>query len=148
MKKISDSEWEDLFGVRKNKDDEKEYEEFIKAMEGCTSPVNKDEIELKVSFLKIPKKGYVKVDDKIDLHGLTKQEVAEKLCYFLKNSFESGLRRVLVITGKGKHSESGAKIRPFVEKLFKGKCINFVKNYGVAPKSQGGEGAFVVFLRK
>ncbi len=149
MKKISDEDWERVFGLKKEDREKEEYEEFVKHIEGLHIENIPEEADYKQSpqKIKIPKKSMLKIDDEIDLHGLTREESAMRLKEFLKNAKSERLRVVLIITGKGKHSEKGASLKPFVEKWLKNEGNEFVKSFGTAPKIHGGKGAFVVFLR-
>jgi DNA-nicking Smr family endonuclease len=47
------------------------------------------------------KKGEIPIEARLDLHGRTLAAAHKELTHFLKNSYVSGLRCVLVITGKG-----------------------------------------------
>ncbi|BBB32102.1 hypothetical protein TTHT_0514 [Thermotomaculum hydrothermale] len=149
MKKISDEEWEKIFGLNKKEREEKEYQEFIKHIENLSiEHVEKQEVvDLIPQKIKIPKKSTLNIDDEIDLHGLKKDEAALRLLDFLNEAKSQKLRIVLVITGKGKHSERGPSLKPFVEKWLKTKGKAFVKSFGSAPKAHGGDGAFILFLK-
>jgi DNA-nicking Smr family endonuclease len=92
-------------------------------------------------------KGQLKPQDEIDLHGLTVDEATEKVRFFLQNSIYQGLQVVIVITGKGLHSNNGPVLRRSIEKLL-GQLSGQVVEWGVAPRRYGGDGAFVVFLRR
>lgn len=45
-----------------------------------------------------------KIDDQIDLHGMSLEQAKEKVQLFLSQSKMNGYKKVLVITGKGIHS--------------------------------------------
>ena len=149
MKKISDDDWERIFRLKKEDKEKEEYEEFVKRIEELHIDCIPEKTDYKQSprKIKIPKKSILKIDDELDLHGLTREESAMRLKEFLANAKSEGLKIVLIITGKGKHSEKGALLKPFVEKWLKSEGKEFVKSFGTAPKVHGGEGAFVVFLR-
>ena len=150
MKKISDEDWEKIFGLKKEEREEEEYKEFIKHIEELSIvDVKKESVEKETlpNKIKIPKKSTLNIDDEIDLHGLTREEAGERLKHFLIKAKKERLRIILIITGKGKHSEKGPSLKPFVEKWLKTEGKVIVKSFGVAPKFHGGEGAFVVFLK-
>ena len=149
MKKISDDDWEKVFGLKKKDREQEEYQEFVKHIQELTVghlPKKQDNNSSPYK-IKIPKKSILNIDEQLDLHGLTREESAVQLKGFLINAKSEGLKIVLIITGKGKHSEKGASLKPFVEKWLKTEGNKFVKSFGTAPKAHGGEGAFVVFLR-
>lgn len=86
----------------------------------------------------------------LDLHGLTRADVAEKLNFFLQDAQYQGWSTLLVITGKGLNSESGEPVlRNEVERFLAGaEGSKLVVEWGRAPKEYGGDGALVLFLRK
>ncbi len=149
MKKITDDDWEKVFGLKKEEREQEEYQEFVRhirelTIDGFPKDKNKN---ISPKKIKIPKKSILNIDDQLDLHGLTREESAIHLKEFFINAKGERLKIVLIITGKGKHSEKGAALKPFVEKWLKTEGNKFVKSFGTAPKAHGGEGAFVVFLR-
>ena len=81
----------------------------------------------------------------IDLHGCTVQEALQKLDLFLKTCKKDKLKKILIIHGKGHHSQSG----PILQK----RVIQFIQTchltgeYGFASRKQGGRGALWVILR-
>ncbi len=149
MKKISDEDWEKIFGLKKEDREQEEFQEFLKHMEELRDVEVKEKTgsENTPKKISIPKKTRLNLDDEIDLHGLTREEAKRKLEEFFLISKQEKLKIVLVITGKGKHSEKGASLKPFVEKWIKTEGSIYVKSYGIAPKLHGGEGAIVVFLK-
>ena len=56
----------------------------------------------------------------LDLHGLSAAESLTRVDTFLKNSVRDGLRKVLIIHGKGIHSKNGPvlgdKLKKFIER--------------------------------
>lgn len=98
--------------------------------------------------LKQLKRGKLIPDASLDLHGCLRSEVVQKLIHFLDDSQYQGWRTVLVITGKGIHSEEGTPIlRDEVEQYLSDKGKNYVVEWGRAPKQYGGAGALILFLR-
>ncbi len=82
----------------------------------------------------------------LDLHGYTQEEAIRELTAFLKRSKKRGLKKVLIIHGKGNHSESG-------ESVLRRQVRRFVAEsplcgeHGVPQPAMGGEGAVWVILR-
>lgn len=82
----------------------------------------------------------------LDLHGLTAEEALPRVDQFLRASQSEGLKKVLVIHGKGNHSTDGHAvlkdaIRSFVRRH------PAVSTTGVPDRSLGGEGAVWIALR-
>lgn len=99
--------------------------------------------------MKRVKQGRLVPEATLDMHGCQRLEVVPRLRRFLQNAQHNDFQTVLVITGKGLHSESGeAVVRKETEKLLSGDGMTMVVEWGTAPKQYGGEGALVIFLRK
>jgi len=95
------------------------------------------------------KLGRVTPDAFLDLHGCKRIEVAEKISNFLNNSQHHSYLTVIIITGKGLHSDGGvAVLRDEAEQFLATQCADLVLEWGRAPKQYGGTGALAVFLRK
>ncbi len=94
------------------------------------------------------KKGQLTPDASLDLHGCLRAEVIEKLRFFIKDAQYQGWKTLLVITGKGLHSEDGTSVlRDETEQFLAGAGKNFVVEWGRAPRQYGGDGALILFLR-
>lgn len=82
---------------------------------------------------------------RIDLHGLTRDEAWEKLEMFIGECVKRGLRKVLIIHGKGNHSSDApvldAMVRTFIEKDSR------LGASGHPDKTLGGKGATWVVIR-
>jgi len=84
--------------------------------------------------------------DSLDLHGYTVDEALTELEGYLKRCRRRGLRKVLIIHGKGNHSGDGESVlrrevrRYLRESSLCGEC-------GVPQPALGGEGAVWVILR-
>ncbi len=95
------------------------------------------------------KQGRQAPDATLDLHGFQRSEVIGKMGHFLENARHNGWNTLLVITGKGLHSEGGEPvIRDEVERFLTGEGQRSVVEWGRAPKQYGGDGALVLFMRK
>jgi len=98
--------------------------------------------------MKLLRQGKIVPDATLDLHGLIRSEVPEKLQHFIQNARHHGWKTLLVITGKGLHSEAGeAVLRQETERFIKGAGNADIAEWGWAPKKFGGEGAIVLFLK-
>lgn len=91
--------------------------------------------------------GKVRAEAKIDLHGQTVAPATAALRRFLIESRELGRRCVLVIHGKGTHSEHGAPLREAVLQQLLGPLSGLVHAFASAAPADGGEGATYVMLR-
>lgn len=95
------------------------------------------------------KQGRLTPDASLDLHGLFRHQVAEKVEYFLRNASHQGWQTLLIITGRGLHSTDGqAVLRDEVENYLAAAGKKLIAEWGRAPRQHGGEGALVVFLKK
>jgi len=84
--------------------------------------------------------------ESLDLHGYTVEEALAELELFLRRSKRRGLKKVLIIHGKGRHSEEGEsilrrKVRAYLTES------PLCGEMGVPQASMGGEGAVWVILR-
>ena len=89
------------------------------------------------------KRGRTAIDARLDLHGMTQSEAHRALAAFLAHAQKSGLRVVLVITGK-----SGVLYGAVPHWLGEGDNRGRVLASGRARPPHGGEGALYVFLRR
>ncbi len=94
-------------------------------------------------------KGRVAVDATIDLHDLDQSEAHGMLLAFLHRAHASGLRHVLVITGKGSSLGSAGILRRAVPQWlatppFRG-LVSGIEN---AARHHGGDGAIYVRLAR
>ena len=95
------------------------------------------------------KQGKLVPDATLDLHGLKRFEIAQKLQFFLQNAQRQGGRTLLVITGRGLHSSDGEPIlRTEAERFLQNEASQVVAEWGRAPKQYGGDGALILFLRE
>lgn len=83
---------------------------------------------------------------RIDLHGLTREEAWSRLTSFVNDAVRRGLKKILIIHGKGNHSNGsapvlGAMVRTFIEQN---------KNLGSSghpDRNMGGNGATWVIIK-
>jgi DNA-nicking Smr family endonuclease len=95
------------------------------------------------------KQGRLKPESKLDLHGCTRNEVIPKIKNFLQNAQMLGMETLLIVTGRGLHSEGGEPVlRNEVESYLNRNSDGLVAEWSRAPKEYGGEGALILFVRK
>ena len=107
---------------------------------------------------KINKKQTVKTKH-IDLHGFTLNEANKTIEKFISNSYNNGVSKIIVVTGKGLHSN--VEKDPHVSKdlsILKYSVPEFIENNTElmgkineikdAKIGDGGSGAFYIFLKK
>lgn len=82
----------------------------------------------------------------LDLHGWNGLEALKELESFLKKSKRRGLKKVLIIHGKGIHSPGGESVlRPLVKQYLEKSSL--VRDFGRASGQSGGSGATWILLR-
>jgi DNA-nicking Smr family endonuclease len=91
--------------------------------------------------------GKVRAAQTLDLHGETVAKAAEALRDFLVRANGTGHRCVLVVHGKGTHSDHGAPLREAVLGELLGPLSGFVHGLATAAPADGGDGATYVMLR-
>ena len=127
--------------------DKEDWENFIESKEKLP---NKDLEKLnKISFK----------TRSIDLHGLTLEQANNTVENFINESFHQKVKKLVVVTGKGIHSENEKD--PYVSKdlsILKYSVPEFIKNNKDLMKNiieikeadikDGGSGAFYIYLKK
>lgn len=93
------------------------------------------------------KKGIIRVDRQLDLHGLTREEALVELARFLRNARVHGEKAALVITGKGMNSPGEPVLQQAVVAWLREAGKELVAEFDSAPREMGGSGALVVFLK-
>ncbi|HVU03710.1 MAG TPA: Smr/MutS family protein [Polyangiaceae bacterium] len=89
-------------------------------------------------------------EERIDLHGKRAHALAVALRRVVRECATRGVRRLLVIHGKGLHSKSGAGVLGELtrEALVEAGLAPFVRAFRTASALLGGEGALVVELER
>ena len=94
-------------------------------------------------------KGRLSIEARIDLHGLTQAEAHGRLLGFLRQAHASGLRHVLVITGKGTSKGGDGVLRHAVPGwLATAPFAGLVGAHAEAARQHGGGGALYLRLRR
>ena len=132
---------------RTSNKDKKDWEKFLSSKEKLVSKDPEDKI-----------KNYNKIRS-IDLHGYSLDEANRKIKNLILKSFENGIEKLRIITGKGIHSKNEKD--PFVSKklgILKYSVPDFlskdlelksiIKNLSSAKIEDGGESAFYIYLKK
>lgn len=97
--------------------------------------------------LKMLKRGIIRVDRQLDLHGLTRDEAVFALENFVRSARNANEKAILVITGKGLHSAGEPVLGQAVIAWLREHGRHQVLEFTPAPKEFGGSGALIVFLR-
>jgi DNA-nicking Smr family endonuclease len=86
---------------------------------------------------------------RLDLHGMRANQVAPAIERFVRNHQRRGARHVLLIVGKGLHSESGTSVLApaAVDAISHGLAAPWVVAFCTAHTEHGGLGALAVLLR-
>ena len=92
------------------------------------------------------RRGHWKIQDHLDLHGLTSPEARILTAAFLAHAVRNGLRCVRIVHGKGLSSPNR---EPVLKKKLSGWLAqrDEVLAYCQAPQTEGGGGAVLVLLR-
>ena len=127
--------------------DKKDWQEFLSKKESL--PVKDDKL-LKKNIPEILK---------FDLHGYSLDEANHKVKDIILKSYETGIKKLVLITGKGIHSQNEKD--PYVSKdlgILKNSVPDYIKNNTElmrlindirhADINDGGSGAFYIFLKK
>lgn len=93
------------------------------------------------------RRGSIRLDLELDLHGLTRDEALECLSTFIAAASRRGQQAVLVITGKGNNSPGEPVLQGAVAGWLRNEGKELVAEAIPAPPNLGGAGAFVVFLK-
>lgn len=101
-----------------------------------------------VNRLRQLRRGGIRIDLQLDLHGLTRDEAIENLERFVKGAFNRGQKGVLVITGKGNNSPGEPVLKAAVAAWLRDAGKAMITEFNPAPKEMGGSGAFVIFLKE
>lgn len=88
----------------------------------------------------------VSVGAELDLHGLREAEADSKVVAFVRGSAAKGLKRILVVTGKGLHSNGVPVLQSALVRILTESAAPWVLAFASAPVSLGGVGAVVVSL--
>ena len=128
--------------------DKKDWKNFISSKNKI---LDKD---LKITKDKIKKK----IIKKIDLHGFSLENANKVIEEFITQSFEEGVNKIIVITGKGLRSKNDEN--PYISKnlsILKYSVPEFIKsninlmkiikNINEADIEDGGKGAFYIYLK-
>ena len=127
--------------------DKRDWEDFVSNRDKLH---DKDEIKIEKKINKIKS---------LDLHGYTLDQANKKVEKFITQSYEQGINKLIIITGKGLHSEN--ENNPYVSQelsILKYSVPEFIANnknlmkliYEItdAKIEDGGSGSFYVYLKK
>ena len=92
-------------------------------------------------------RGRLTIEGRVDLHGMTQDEAYFLLLAFLRRAYDSGVRYVLVITGKGSRGD-GILRRAVPGWLATPPFRMLVSGHDDAARQHGGGGAIYVRIRK
>ena len=87
-------------------------------------------------------------DREVDLHGLAARDAKRRLVHALREAHAEGSRCVLVVHGRGVHSEKPVLRSALPEWLQEAPLSELVLAFASAPRALGGSGATLVWLRR
>ena len=127
--------------------DKKDWENFLSKKEKLP---DKDNIYFKNKVVKT---------SEIDLHGLSLDEANKTVEKLIKDSFNNGITKIRIVTGKGLHSDN--EKNPYISKdlsILRYSVPEYIKKnhdlmkliieFKEASIQDGGEGAFHIYLKK
>ena len=139
---------EDKFTFKKKEDKEKFKTQF-------SYIENNEKDLLEKNTLKKIKRGRLKIESRLDLHGFTVEESKEKVFNFILSNYKSKKRLLLLITGKGQRlsvSEGWrgtGKLKENVPLWLKSVQLSkYILWFDSANRENGGEGALLIYLKK
>ncbi len=91
--------------------------------------------------------GKIHAEQTLDLHGELVEKGLQQLRAFMLEANRIGRRCVLIVHGKGTHSEHGAPLREAVLGELLGPLSGLIHALSTAAPADGGEGATYVMLR-
>lgn len=94
------------------------------------------------------KNGTIRIDLELDLHGLTRDEALISLNRFVTGAYNRGQKAILIISGKGNNSPAEPVLQGAVASWLREAGKTMVAEFAPAPRTMGGSGAFVVFLKE
>jgi DNA-nicking Smr family endonuclease len=114
-----------------------------------------EEKHLEKNTLRKIKKGKIKIQSKLDLHGFTVEESKEKVAKFILKNYEFNKRLLLIITGKGKRLDVSegwkgtGKLKKNVPIWLRSVQLSkYILWFDSANPENGGEGALMIYLKK
>ena len=127
--------------------DKKDWENFLS---------NREDLPDKDNLIKNDE---IKKEFIFDLHGYSLSDANDKISDLINMCFENGIRKLIVVTGKGLHSKN--EKNPYVSKdlgILKYSVPEYIKNnfdlmkkvnsITEAVEKDGGGGAFYIYLKK
>ncbi|MBN9565046.1 MAG: Smr/MutS family protein [Alphaproteobacteria bacterium] len=155
--------------VSKSKDDRLEWEQFLKSV----SPIHSDKtatvtpipqaqeptkntpfalgdlpiLTFETTILSRKSQRKVRYDASLDLHGMNKKEALNAIIRFISAAHQKHFGCILVITGKGRSNPGALKVL-LLQALQLPEIQPMIRQTSQAKPSDGGTGAFYVFLRK
>lgn len=87
-----------------------------------------------------------KADLVLDLHGLTADDAKVDLNKFIQKSYMTGARKILIIHGKGNHTNGRAVLKPLVKSVLE--MSPYIGDFGTPERRDGGSGATWAVVRQ
>ena len=127
--------------------DKKDWDDFLSSNERIADKDLKKQINLNFKTTTI------------DLHGYSLEDANKAIEEFIKSSFEKKINKIVVVTGKGLHSDN--EQNPYVSKdlsilkysvpdfiIRNINLMKYISDIKEAKIKDGGSGAFYLFLKK
>lgn len=113
------------------------------------------ELTIDKNLLRSIRRGKIKINSILDLHGYKVAEAKPMVYKFIKENYEINSRLLLIITGKGTRLgvEYGWRGKGVLKDLLPNWLNSILLSpyiiwYEIAPSQHGGSGAYLIYLKK
>jgi len=87
-----------------------------------------------------------KADLVLDLHGQNAEDAKIELNNFIQKSYRTGANKILIIHGKGNHTNGRAVLKPLVKSILE--MSPYIGDIGTPERRDGGSGATWAVVRQ
>ena len=147
------SEWENYKKKRKSTERDRVKQELERWLESHPDELErykkeKEREEINDRILAVKKRERLRKmspERVLDLHGYRVKEAEETIHAFIRDCKRSGIKKVLIIHGKGKHTKGEPVLKNTVIKTLEKEPL--AGEFGVADREYGGKGALWLIIR-
>jgi DNA-nicking Smr family endonuclease len=87
-----------------------------------------------------------KADLVLDLHGVSVEDAKIELNNFIHRSYRTGAKKILIIHGKGNHTNGQSVLKPLVKSILE--MSPYIGDTGTPERRDGGSGATWAVIRQ
>jgi len=103
--------------------------------------------QLTKSEIKRLSSGYYKIEMRLDTHGMYQDEAQEYIFNQIKKAYARGIKRILLVTGKGKINSPSVIKENLKDWLENSEIISIITGFSPASIKDGDAGAFYITLK-